>query len=372
MAMFWGTGSSAVQVEGANPADDWFSWERAGHAPKSGQGNGFSPSDLTLLADWGFTDHRLSVSWARIQPTPDTVDTEAIRYYRNVLETGNAAGLRMWITLLHTAIPAWFAERGGFAGPDVQQVWMRWVALAAEHFGDLAGGWMPVNNPLSFANKGYLSGTFPPGVRDREQFATVLATVHMADFEAALLLRQGGRPTCSNESLVPLFPASPTAEPATAQLDEAMWSWLHLAWHDRYTDAFDHHGFSYYCAASVSETGAMGLYPPNSQPGPLGYVPWADGLAITLDRLAAELPGKSLVVSELGYGGPDDDARARYLKTAIGHLDERVDGVFLWTGIDNYEWLRGYDVPFGLFDLNRRPRGSAHLVRELLRARSAS
>jgi beta-glucosidase len=46
--------------------------------------------------------------------------------------------------------------------------------------------------------------------------------------------------------------------------------------------------------------------------------------------------------------------------------------VFFWTGIDNYEWIAGNSVPFGLFDRERRPRGSAELVRRMAPATRAS
>ena len=59
-------------------------------------------------------------------------------------------------------------------------------------------------------------------------------------------------------------------------------------------------------------------------------------------------------------------------------VDDGVDvrGFFHWTGIDNYEWQHGFTVPFGLFDRDRKPRGSAALAadwatRDLL-ARSSS
>ena len=74
-------------------------------------------------------------------------------------------------------------------------------------FGDLAGGWLPMNLPTTYAQKAYLTGTFPPGHRDPAQFAAVLATMHTADFQAALRLRDTGRPTCCNEAVLPLYPA---------------------------------------------------------------------------------------------------------------------------------------------------------------------
>ena len=42
-------------------------------------------------------------------------------------------------------------------------------------------------------------------------------------------------------------------------------------------------------------------------------------------------------------------------------LDRGVDvrGFFHWTGVDNYEWLHGYDVDFGIIDRDRNVRPSA-------------
>jgi beta-glucosidase len=40
----------------------------------------------------------------------------------------------------------------------------------------------------------------------------------------------------------------------------------------------------------------------------------------------------------------------------------RVEGVTLWAGIDNYEWLSGFGVPFGLVTADRVPRRSAGVV----------
>ncbi|HWH01719.1 MAG TPA: family 1 glycosylhydrolase [Pilimelia sp.] len=373
---WWGTASSAVQVEGACPQDNWYAWERAGRAPRSGAGNGFAAryrDDLALLAGWGFRDHRLSVNWARVQPAPDALDRAAVEYYRGVLAAGRGVGLRMWVTLLHTALPQWLAGEGGILAPTAGDRWRRWVDTAAEEFGDLVDGWMPVNNPTSFAQKAYLAGTFPPGSRSVAEFRQALDAIHHADFEAATRLRGTGRPVCANESLTPLVPAddSPEARAAVAQWDAAVWdSWLRLARSEAYADAFDCYGFSYYSATTVDGRGEPGTYPPDAAPGPLGYVPWADGLDLVLRRLARELPGRPLVVAELGYGG-DDEARADYLRSAMGHVDRAradgidVAGVFFWTGIDNYEWLAGQAVPFGLFDWQRRPRRSAEVVRSM-------
>jgi beta-glucosidase len=373
---WWGTASSSVQAEGACPQDDWYAWEDAGRAPRSGTGNGFAEryhDDLALLARWGFTDHRLSINWARVQPESGRVDPAAVEYYRDVLGAGRDAGLRMWVTLLHTALPQWLADAGGVLAPAFPVQWTQWVDTAAQHFGDLVAGWMPINSPTSLAQKAYLTGTFPPGSQSVEEFFLALSTVHQADFDAALRLRRTGRPTCSSESLTAAVPAddSPEAEAMVALWDSAVWdSWLRHAHSDTHAEAFDYYGFSYYTVSAVDGQGGTQPYPPEATPGPLGYVPWSDGLVLVLRRLAQELPGRPLVVTELGFGG-DDEGRVDYLQRSLRHINQaradgtNVAGVFFWTGIDNYEWLAGDSVPFGLFDQARRPRPSAELVRSM-------
>lgn len=375
----WGTASSATQSQGATPADNWWGWEQAGKAPRSAGGNDFDKlyaTDFALLADWGLDAYRLSLDWARIEPRPGQYDRQAIEHYRQILLAGRDAGLTMWVCLLHTALPAWFAAEGGFLSPTASTTWAQHVDFIAETFGDLADGWMPINNALAYAQKGYLNGTFPPGHTSQEEFLTVLQALHQADFEAALRLRQSGQPTSTNEALLPLHPAdgSEDAAAVTTLVDSVVWgSWLAMARTPKYEHAFDQYGFSYYFTAAINSSGDFLPYPAGEPVGPQGYVPWAPGLGEVLTRLNTELPGKRFLVSEIGYGGDNDTARAAYLQAALDQIHNAVaggmdiTGVHFWTAVDNYEWLNGYDVSFGLFDRHRTPRPSAHLLQSLIR-----
>ena len=104
--------------------------------------------------------------------------------------------------------------------------------------------------------------------------------------------------------------------------------------------------------------------------GPLGDAPWSEGLGIVLRRLHDELPGRPLLICEHGVGTDDDEWRTDVLRESLAVVDEAIDdgvdvrGFFHWTGVDNYEWTFGYDVPFGLFTRDREPRGSATMLAE--------
>jgi len=103
------------------------------------------------------------------------------------------------------------------------------------------------------------------------------------------------------------------------------------------------------------------------------YAPWSEGLAVVLHRLHEELPGRPLLISEHGVGTDDDEWRCDVLRESLGLVSEAIDdgvdvrGFFHWTGVDNYEWHRGFDVQFGCFNLDREPRGSAELLKSYAR-----
>ena len=113
----WGVTDSSLSAEGVAPAADWSRWERDGRVPVSGDGAGFASDyeyDLRLAAALGFLDVRITVEWARLEPSPGTVDTDALESIREILAAASQAGLRPWATLVHSTLPGWFAddERG--------------------------------------------------------------------------------------------------------------------------------------------------------------------------------------------------------------------------------------------------------------------
>jgi len=128
-------------------------------------------------------------------------------------------------------------------------------------------------------------------------------------------------------------------------------------------------GFSYYAAMGVHH-GRLAIHPPDASNSPLGYGIWADGVGLVLDRLHAELPGAPLPVAEYGIGTDDDDLRADYLQRGLTVVHEAIErgidvrGIFHWTAVDNYEWLHGYDVSFGIMDRDRNVRPSARVLQQ--------
>ncbi len=389
----WGTGASSTQCEGAAPSSDWWEWERQGNAPISGDGNGFAQrfaEDFQILAALGLDHHRLSIEWARIEPERGVHDSEAIAHYRDVLSTARTAGITPWVCLHHFTLPKWFADIGGFLVEDNRTTyWLRHVEFVAETFGDLVGGWQPVNETNYYAGAAYRGRGWPPGHNDKQQWALASESIHLATAEAAAFLRGTGLPVASIYGLsceVALDDRPDTA--ATAALMRAV-NWdagiglhrdgiLRVPGRDAVLrpdlqGCFDLLGFSYYATIGVAR-GRVVPYPTEAALSPLGYGIWAGGLDLVLSRLADELPGTPLLIAEYGIGTDDDAVRAQYLSEGLavvnGAVERGVDvrGFFHWTAVDNYEWLHGFDVSFGILDRDRVLRPSAEvLAREALR-----
>ena len=384
----WGTGASSTQCEGAAPASDWWDWERAGRAPVSGDGNGFGDryaEDFRLLAGLGLIHHRLSIEWARIEPEPGRRDAAAVDHYRQVLTAARDAGVTPWVCLHHFTLPRWFGETGGFLVPEHRTgAWARHVDFMAETFGDLAGGWQPVNETNYYARAAYGGRGWPPGHEDRDETAVVDEAIHLATAEAAVRLRQTGAPvsTILGLSAIVAQDDEPDTHHRAGRLHEALWApglgllrdgVLRVPGREPVerpdlAGAFDLLGFSYYSAIGVAG-GRITVHPPDAPVSPLGYGIWADGLGLVLERLHAEVPGLPLLVAEYGIGTDDDAARAAYLERGLQVVHDAIGrgvdvrGFFHWTAVDNYEWHHAYDVAFGIIDRDRNVKPSAEVLR---------
>jgi len=381
----WGTGASSSQSEGAAPASNIIENERAGLMPASGTGIDFGTryaEDFALYRSLGLTHHRLSIEWARIEPAEGEHDPQALGHYRDILQAALDTGITPWVTLHHFTLPKWFADKGGFSVEANRTYWLRHAEFMAEAFGDLVGGWKPVNETNYY---GMISGSPAMGSGyDRPTQIVVDQQINLATCEAAMILRQTGKPVASIYGLAGLFAADDKPESAALcqqYIKENFDAGLGLHRDGVFVDkndtvierpdlkgCFDLIGFSFYGSFGFRDGAIVWRYPEDKPQSPLGYAIWADGLDDVLNRLHAMNLGVPLLVAEYGIGTDDDAQRAEYLTRGLeithAAMERGIDiaGFIHWTGVDNYEWAHGYDVKFGIIDRDRNPKPSAQVL----------
>ena len=96
------------------------------------------------------------------------LDNDALDRYRDILSAARRAGLRNWLTLHHTSLPGWYLDdEGGHRDATARgRFWARHVDRVAEALDEFADGFVPIDDPIGWALRGYGLGSRPPGRTD--------------------------------------------------------------------------------------------------------------------------------------------------------------------------------------------------------------
>jgi len=206
----FGVATAATQIEDQNPHTDWYLWTQPVASGGLGKGTfvgdavrGYAKAidDLGLVTALGVDSYRFSIEWARIEPTKDHIDEDALTHYRQELVALRAMGLHPVVTLHHFSNPLWVADPrdirctagpsdtnlcglGSPGGAAVIAQMADHAALIAQRFGDLVDDWGTVNEPINYLLAAYGIGSFPPGKITISQIATGFVPV-VRDYLAA-------------------------------------------------------------------------------------------------------------------------------------------------------------------------------------------
>jgi beta-glucosidase/6-phospho-beta-glucosidase/beta-galactosidase len=148
-------------------------WEREQKLTPRGRATDFwvrYREDVELARGLGCTAFRLSVAWARVEPSPGVFDAAVLEHYREVVGAIVAAGMEPVVTLMHYTWPLHVQdEGGGLLGDEFPD---RFAAYAGEVARALAADvrwWLTFNEPNELVY-GYLKpwwqGEYrmPPGL----------------------------------------------------------------------------------------------------------------------------------------------------------------------------------------------------------------
>lgn len=120
------------------------------------QGYRHLEEDIALLSELGLDIYRFSISWARLFPRGDEPkpNEDGVTYYDRVFDAVHKAGMKVFLTLTHYALPLHLVETyGGWTNRTLIGLYERFARFVFERWGDHIDFYLPFNE----INAGYFS-----------------------------------------------------------------------------------------------------------------------------------------------------------------------------------------------------------------------
>lgn len=123
---------------------------------KGSDGYHRTEEDIALLKELGLDIYRFSISWSRLFPNGDELkpNQEGIRYYDKIIKSLHDAGIKIFLTMNHYAIPLHLVEAyGGWTNRKLIDFYVRFAKTVFENWGEYIDYYLPFNE----INAGYFS-----------------------------------------------------------------------------------------------------------------------------------------------------------------------------------------------------------------------
>lgn len=431
----WGVAAAAPQIEGAAFADGKGRsiWDTFSRQPgKVHQGDTLDiacdhyhrfDDDFALMAKLGVKHYRLSLAWPRILPLGrGAVNQAGLDYYHRLLASMKRHGITPWVTMFHWDLPQALEDEGGWRVRSVVEAFATYADTIVRAFRKEVKHWITLNEIFCFTQLGYGIGSKAPGAR--EPAGVVNQTFHHAllchGHGVRAVREHGGRgarvgltdnPTVS----LPVTAQEPDIAAARQNFVDENARVLDAIYRGRYSAKYlrtagrdaprvargdfalitlptDFLGLNLYTGNFV-RAGRRGQperleFPKNY---PRADSPWLHLAPQTLywaPRFIKELYDvKSMYVTEHGAGYDDEppvngqvndlhrrECLRNYLREMHDAITDGVpiDGYFLWSFMDNFEWEDGYNRRFGIVYTDfatqqRTPKLSALWYQQVMR-----
>lgn len=385
--------------------------------------------DIGLIRDIGAKAYRFSIAWPRVFPDgAGKPNPKGLDFYDRLIDELLKQGIVPYATLYHWDLPQALEDKvGGWRSSETAKAFGDYAAHVAARITDRVSSIFTINEAGRFVTFGYGLGVDAPGLKLPDaEVNQVRHHVALAHGLAVQAIRAQGRPGTKvgvAENIAACVPAFDTpenvraAETATRELNAGF---LGVILDGKYTEGFlryagkdapkfterelkiistptDFTGLNiyapqFYIAASDKPPGWSVLPFPNSFPhmnsewlrvGP-ETIYWATRLAAKVWNVV------NIYISENGTSSEDkvhadgkiyDLDRIMYLRNYLRQLQRAtsegvpVRGYFLWSLMDNFEWIFGYEKRFGLYHVDfatqrRTPKLSVAFYRDVV-ARNA-
>jgi beta-glucosidase len=380
--------------------------------------------DVGLIATLGAKAYRFSIAWPRIFPDgAGTPNPKGIDFYDRLVDELLKRGVEPFATLYHWDLPQALQDKfGGWQSTETSKAFGDYAGYVAQHLTDRVKNIFTLNEVGRFVNFGYGWAIDAPGLKlpqaEVNQIHHNVALAHGLAVQAIRAHGRAGTRVGPAENITGCVPAIDTpeniraAEIATREFNS---NFLGVILEGKYTDGYlayagkeapkftveelkiisspiDFVGLNvytpqYYVTAKDGAPGFNVLPMPASFPHMLSdWLRVGPEAAYWVPRLAAKVWNlKNIYISENGTSSADkltadgkvnDLDRIMYLRNYLSQLQRAtsegvpVRGYFLWSLMDNFEWIHGYRERFGVYHVDfdtlvRTPKLSAAFYRNV-------
>lgn len=385
----WGTATAAHQVEGNNVNSDFWVLEHVlGTLVSEPSGDACDHfhhyrDDIKLFAELGFTSYRFSIEWARVEPEDGMFSAATIAHYRDMLNACIENGLTPMVTLHHFTSPRWLMKLGGWTAPETPDRFARYAAYVLEELGNLIPYICTLNEVNLPDLLSHIMATRAPvgmagGVQDsswlkRAALAFGLdanTNIHPFPYtfvkggnfvETALAAHRLARAEIkrispSTKVGFSLALNEIQALPGAEAEAETLWHTLFRQYLPtlKEDDFFALQNYTRDVIGSANSE-AQAETVERTQ---MGYEYYPEALGGVVRQVAEDLD-IPIIITENGVAVDDDSRRVEFIQRALKGLHGciqdgiRIDGYYYWSAFDNYEWMMGYRMTFGLIAVDR-------------------
>ena len=371
----WGAATSSYQVEGNNNNTDWWFWEKqAGKEQSAKACNHYElyTQDFDLAKSLNHNAHRLSIEWARIEPTEGEFSQKEINHYIEVLQALKSRGIEPMVTLHHFTNPIWLSAKGGWEKKQSVALFRRYCDVVVRALARHVRYWITINESTILASHAYLFGAWPPQAKSLLKMTAVHHHLLEGHIQSYRLIHSIYKEFNLAKPLVSLSHHMPEVTTCNGTLRNRLavflrdW-WFNFAILDKVIsqNTMDYIGINYYSRQLVDTNSwwignlMMGTCQDNHLPtkkNSLGWDIYPEGLYQILLKLKRyNLP---VIITENGICTSDDDLRwefiCKHLESVHRAMSQGVNvtGYLYWSLLDNFEWDKGFGPRFGLIDVN--------------------
>jgi len=412
----WGVSTAAFQIEGGHDADgkglsiwDVFTTQKGKvksghHAQVACDFYTSYEADISLIQQLNIPNFRFSISWSRLLPNgTGIVNRAGIDYYNKLIDHMLQCGIEPWVTLYHWDLPHSLELKGGWTNRECVTWFTEFATLCANSFGDRVKNWMVINEPSVFTGAGYFLGIHAPGRRGLSNFFKAVHHVTLATASGGRVLRSilpeaniGTTFSCTYiepasdkkkdiiaakrvDTLLNRTFIEPILGMGYPQEDLSVLNKLNRYMQPGDLEAmafdFDFIGLQCYTREVVRSSmltpyiGARLVSAEKRKVPLITEMKWEvypPAINLMLKKFSQYKNIKKIIITENGAAFPDtvvngqvnDELRTKYIQD---HLLEvlkakqegaKVDGYFVWSLTDNFEWAEGYHARFGLIHID--------------------